>query len=187
MDMSYIIGISGVRGAGKSTLGRYLSLELQADTLALGRHGDTLKSVYTPDDSPELFQSVANAPTLYEAVRILDAQAAFMYNSLKAVIDRCRRASASLILEGGQMTPGVYGRLLDLHIMLIVPRDKLEERMRSGKNRGVTPENVERNMEIQDYLINEAAEYCLPIIETHTIEQTVNDAMKLVNDIRTKR
>ncbi len=179
--MAYIIGIGGVRASGKSTLARNLGLILRADIVSSGRTREMLRAQYKPKELPELFSSVTNASSLQESIHFLSTQAVLMKPSLQAAIRQCRERKANLILEGTHIYPGLLKKDLDLEVLLVAPTEKIEYRMHKDKKRRISKRTLQRNIELQKYLKNEAKKYKIPIIDTTSLPKALIKIVKLLS------
>lgn len=178
--MAYIIGIGGVRAAGKSTLARNLGLILRADIISSGRTREMIRAQHNPKELPELFASVTDAFSPDESVRYLSAQAKIMKPSLQAAVRQCREREASLILEGTHIYPGLYEKDFDLEVVLATSKEKLEYRMHKDKKRRNSEKALKRSVELQEYLKNEAEKYKIPVIDTTSIPKALIEIVKLL-------
>ena len=137
--MAYIVGICGVRGAGKSTLARSLGVTLKADVVSTGRTRDMVRVHHEREQFPDLFESITNADSLEKARQYLTAQSALLKPYIQAVVDRCRGSNAHLIVEGTHVQPGFYNMEsdfgttadeanFDLQVLLVASEERLRHR-----------------------------------------------------------
>jgi 2-phosphoglycerate kinase len=178
--MAYIVGIGGVRAAGKSTLARNLGQILRADIISSGRTREMLRAQYERGKLPELFESVTNAPSVAESVRYLTVQSETMRPSLLAAIRQCRGREANLIIEGTHVYPGLFGKELDLEVLLVAPGEKLSYRIHKDKKRRISKKAILRSAELQDYLKREALKHRVAVIDTTSLPRALIEIVKLL-------
>ena len=166
--MSYIVGIVGVRATGKSTIARQLGLVIRADTLSSGRVREIIRAQYKAEPDNILFKSVTSAASGQEAIDALAQQSEILKPSFEAVIAQCRDRNANLIIEGSHVLPGII-LIADLQVVLMVPRDKIAARLHKDKIRRITADAIERIMELQKWLVEEAERRGVPVIDTSSI------------------
>lgn len=179
-EMAYIIGMGGVRAAGKSTLARNLGLMLRADIISSGRTREMIRAQYSREEVPELFESVTNASSLDESLLYLTIQAETMKPSLQAAMNQCREREATLIIEGTHVYPSLLGQDLDLEVLLVAPKEKLEYRIHKDKRRRISDEALRRSIELQEHLKSEAEKYGVPIIDTTSLPKAFIEIVKLL-------
>jgi len=177
--MSYIIGIGGVRGAGKSTIARALGTIIRADIISSGRTREMIRAQYDRDKLPELFQSVNSALSIEESEQRLIIQSTIMKPSLQVAITQCVKREANLIIEGTHIYPGLLDENFNLFVLLIASKKKLVYRVHKDKNREMSKEAVDRNFQLQKLLIKKAKKNRIPIIDTDSIPGAVIEIVKL--------
>ena len=179
--MAYVVGIGGVRAAGKSTLARQLSLILRADIISTGRTREMIRAYERAKghEFPELFESVTNTSSVEEAVRCLYLQAKAIKPPIIAAIAQCKEREANLIVEGTHILPGLYADF-DLIVTLVAPKEKLEHRIHKDKKRRASETAIQRSLELQEHLVTEAKKHGTPVIDTTSIPRAVIEVMQML-------
>lgn len=153
--MAYVIAIGGTRGVAKSTLARKFAEVLRADNLSVGRARDLLRPLVDRKENQEFFRSVTSSKSKRAAIETLKAQARLLREPIQAVIDKCVRRNASLIIEGSHILPGFLDKV-DTTVFLHAPEAVVVRRLRKDKERPISNNNVKRVLQIQKWLVEEA-------------------------------
>lgn len=184
--MSYIVGIEGLRGVGKSTIARQVAERIKADVLSLGRVRDLVRYA-DQGRTPELYERVTGTGTTEEALAILQAQAKAMYPYVKHIIDICRKRKINLVIEGAHVYPGLYSEDLDVECFFVAPEKDLERRIRGDdKDRKISEDVLRRNFETQEALRAIALEHNIAVIDTLSLSVAVSDVHHMLPE-RTQR
>tara|TARA_B100001750_G_C15396087_1_gene540110 strand:+ start:70 stop:702 length:633 start_codon:yes stop_codon:yes gene_type:complete len=98
--------ISGVAGAGKSTLAKQVAIELEFDRIAsTDTIREVLRTASNPSENPALHRSTFSQGSTGDAnTDWLDASAA-VESGIEAVISRARREGIDIIVEGAHIIP----------------------------------------------------------------------------------
>ena len=101
-----LILISGVAGAGKSTLAKQIVINLEFDRIAsTDTIREVLRTVSNPSENPALHRSTFSQGSTGDAnTDWLDASAA-VESGVEAVISRARREGIDIIVEGAHIIP----------------------------------------------------------------------------------
>jgi len=178
--MTYNLGLGGVRTVGKSTLARSLGGVLNADIVHFARARDMIRGCSAPEDLPDLFESVIAAPSLEDTIRILRTQATYMRRPVQTTVDRCRERGAGVILEGMHVLPGLYDGVFDFQVLLVASPRILASRNHESAKPDISEKVLQRNIELQEYLTNQARAYDIPIIDTTSIQNAQIQILKLI-------
>lgn len=188
-----IILLGGATGVGKSTLATELAFRLGIRTI-LGT--DTVREVMRKIISKELLPSIHTSSFLaWKELRNLpkdvdpliygfENQVRYVTVGINAVVERSYREGFNTIIEGIHLVPG-YVSLNDRSFMYLITvknLEALEARFYERARYSLRPaeyyvKNIDNIMRIQEYLIEKAKEYGIPIIENIELEQSINSIM----------
>lgn len=188
-----IILLGGATGVGKSTLATELAFRLGIRTI-LGT--DTVREVMRKIISKELLPSIHTSSFLaWKELRNLpkdvdpliygfESQVRYVTVGINAVVERSYKEGFNTIIEGIHLVPG-YVSLNDRSFMYLITvknSEALEARFYERARYSLRPaeyyvKNIDNIMHIQEYLIEKAKEYGIPIIENVELEQSVNAIM----------
>lgn len=188
-----IILLGGATGVGKSTLATELAFRLGIRTI-LGT--DTVREVMRKIISKELLPSIHTSSFLaWKELRNLpkdvdpliygfESQVRYVTVGINAVVERSYREGFNTIIEGIHLVPG-YVSLNDRSFMYLITvknSEALEARFYERARYSLRPaeyyvKNIDNIMHIQEYLIEKAKEYGIPIIENIELEQSINSIM----------
>ncbi|MDK2782558.1 MAG: 2-phosphoglycerate kinase [Thermococcaceae archaeon] len=188
-----IILLGGATGVGKSTLATELAFRLGIRTI-LGT--DTVREVMRKIISKELLPSIHTSSFLaWKELRNLpkdvdpliygfESQVRYVTVGINAVVERSYREGFNTIIEGIHLVPG-YVSLNDRSFMYLITvknLEALEARFYERARYSLRPaeyyvKNIDNIMRIQEYLIEKAKEYGIPIIENIELEQSINSIM----------
>ncbi len=190
-----IILLGGTAGAGKTSL----ALEV-AHRLGIGRmlSTDSIRQIMRLMLSPELVPAIHSSS--YDAHRLLPgsagdedpviegfrAQAATVCVGVRASMDRAVAENASLVLDGVSLVPGVldlesYQELADVIFLVVATLDEESFRNRfatraAGQHRRATHrylENLGSILKIQEYFLESADRYGVPIVDNASFDRAV--------------
>lgn len=188
-----IILLGGATGVGKSTLATELAFRLGIRTI-IGT--DTVREVMRKIISKELLPSIHTSSFLaWKELRNLpkdvdpliygfESQVRYVTVGINAVVERSYREGFNTIIEGIHLVPG-YVSLNDRSFMYLITvknLEALEARFYERARYSLRPaeyyvKNIDNIMRIQEYLIEKAKEYGIPIIENIELEQSINSIM----------
>gem|GEM_PF-2875847 len=189
--MSYVIGIGGVRATGKTTLSRSLSGILVTEPVSLGRFRAFLRGIYqeyginTIETLPEFYQSITRTTNVDEAAKYLKLQAQHLIPGIDRMVRHCRERKSNLVVEGTHVYPGIYPEgMFDLQVLLVAPSETIERRLYKNKLRVKESDNesmlLQRNIELQEYLLQEAVKNNIHIINSESVEGALVKTVKLM-------
>ncbi|MDK2853601.1 MAG: 2-phosphoglycerate kinase [Thermococcaceae archaeon] len=188
-----IILLGGATGVGKSTLATELAFRLGIRTI-LGT--DTVREVMRKIISKDLLPSIHTSSFLaWKELRNLpkdvdpliygfESQVRYVTVGINAVVERSYKEGFNTIIEGIHLVPG-YVSLNDRSFMYLITvknLEALEARFYERARYSLRPaeyyvKNIDNIMRIQEYLIEKAKEYGIPIIENIELEQSINSIM----------
>lgn len=188
-----IILLGGATGVGKSTLATELAFRLGIRTV-IGT--DTVREVMRKIISKELLPAIHTSSFLaWRELRNLpkdvdpliygfESQVRYVTVGINAVVERSYKEGFNTIIEGIHLVPG-YVSLNDRSFMYLITvknSEALEARFYERARYSLRPaeyyvKNIDNIMHIQEYLIERAKEYGIPIIENIELEQSINSIM----------
>ncbi|EHR78566.1 2-phosphoglycerate kinase [Thermococcus litoralis DSM 5473] len=188
-----IILLGGATGVGKSTLATELAFRLGIRTV-IGT--DTVREVMRKIISKELLPAIHTSSFLaWRELRNLpkdvdpliygfESQVRYVTVGINAVVERSYKEGFNTIIEGIHLVPG-YVSLNDRSFMYLITvknSEALEARFYERARYSLRPaeyyvKNIDNIMHIQEYLIEKAKEYGIPIIENIELEQSINSIM----------
>ncbi|WP_087035836.1 2-phosphoglycerate kinase [Thermococcus litoralis] len=188
-----IILLGGATGVGKSTLATELAFRLGIRTV-IGT--DTVREVMRKIISKELLPAIHTSSFLaWRELRNLpkdvdpliygfESQVRYVTVGINAVVERSYKEGFNTIIEGIHLVPG-YVTLNDRSFMYLITvknSEALEARFYERARYSLRPaeyyvKNIDNIMHIQEYLIEKAKEYGIPIIENIELEQSINSIM----------
>lgn len=205
LDMPLILLIGGTTGVGKSTL----AVEL-AHRLGITRVSSTdstrevMRGIFNADLMPTLYESAFDAwkglrapipDGLSPAIAGFNEQTSIVLSGVKSVIARAAHEKYSMVIEGVHIVPGfldltqfdkarfvqfiVGVKEQDVHLSHFYMRD-----VQTGGSRG--QDKYEQGFDairlLGDYIQKQAVKHDVPILYSHALDQTVENALNLIMD-----
>jgi len=202
MKRPFVLLIGGATGVGKSTLAIELANELGiAYVTSTDVIREMMRTLFTEELLPFIHRSsytageVANIPSASNPVLAAFYEQAMAVNvGVKAIIRRASVENVPTIINGVHLVPGFIDReefdAVIVQILLYVPDEEVHRmrfRMRqSGARKRTSKEYIEHFEHIcmvQDYLVESAHKYGVPVIESMNFEETVDVALNYITDI----
>ncbi len=202
-----ILLIGGTAGCGKSTISTALASRLEiVRTQSTDMLREVMRMMIPKRLLPVLHESSFNAwrtlPAEYGGAKddpehMLIAgyrtQAELLSVPCEAVIQRALKEKVSLLLEGVHVAPSLVDKVprenlvVVVHIMLAVLKQKDLKKRIKGRNVKVPqrrsqryPASFEDIWRLQTFLLNEADQAEVPIVENKNKEETMQEIMKIV-------
>ncbi|RMH69696.1 MAG: hypothetical protein D6675_11665 [Gemmatimonadetes bacterium] len=199
-----ILLIGGATGSGKSTLARKL-----ASRFEIGRFVSTdiirevMRTIFTDKIAPYLHHSsyvaYREVPTPGDTVpeKIITAfreQARQVMVGINALVERALRENLDIIVEGVHVVPGMLDRKYIHHpnvfSFAVITQDETAHRShfihRENEARQRRAETYLKNLgsirQIQQYLINQAKKYDVPLVDNENLDEAIRQATHLVMD-----
>jgi len=185
--------LGGATGVGKSTIATELAFRLGIRSIiGTDTIREVLRKVIAKELLPDIHVSSFLAGEVINAPRGMDpllygfeTQVKHVSVGIKAVLERSRKEGLNAIIEGIHVVPG-FLELKENEFMYVitVPEKKdllahFYERARySARGTERYIENIERILQIQEYIIEKARELGVPVIENIELEQTVRTIME---------
>lgn len=205
LEQPLVILIGGATGVGKSTLATQIAHRLGITRVA---STDTVRQVMRAFFAPDLMPAIqCSSFEASSAVRIplpdwSDADEAGFIEQAKsiavgvnAVIERAITEAQRTIIEGVHIVPGFlderrWGDAVVLQIMLAISdaeRHRSHFYVREWETDGIRPlrryiQNFAKIRKVQDYILAQATEHGVPVLENESIDQTVKAVMAEVLD-----
>ncbi|MBI3939605.1 MAG: 2-phosphoglycerate kinase [Acidobacteria bacterium] len=201
-DKPIIVAFGGATGTGKSSLATEVAYRLAIRKIL---STDTVRQIMRMMFSAELLPSIHHSS--YEAwkdqnflhfsrSRVVDAfeeQASKVCTGVKAMIVRAVEENISLVIDGVHLVPGLIDYDVYAEGAYIVPvvittlnrakyRERFLQRQSDARNRQADRylANFDSILEIQDYIIEMAERYRIPIIENVDFEESVLSILSLI-------
>lgn len=199
-----IILLGGAAGVGKTSL----ALEV-AHRLGIGRmlSTDSIRQIMRLMLSPELAPAIHGSsydahvrlrPKSHGAEAVLEgfqSQAATVSVGIRASMDRAVSENASLVMDGVSIVPGLidlesYVELADVIFLVVatLDEDSFHDRFAAraaGPNRRDPHrylENLDAILQIQDYFLEQADRYGVPIVDNVSFDRSVLQIIRHVTE-----
>jgi 2-phosphoglycerate kinase len=208
-DRPVLLLLGGAAGAGKTSL----ALEV-AHRLGIGRvlSSDSVRQIMrimlSPDLAPAIHGSSYDASKLFPhavlggdpVIEGFLAQTATVSVGVRASLDRAVAENASLVFDGVSLVPGVidlesYGELAHVIFLVVATLDaetyagRFASREAGQKRRTAHRylENLDAILKIQDYFLDAAERYGVPIVDNDSFERAVLLIIRHVTETLRKR
>jgi uncharacterized protein len=202
----YVILIGSASGIGKSTIASELAKELGIKHLI---ETDFIRAIVRgiigPDYAPSLHRSSFDAYlTLRDKERFdgdtnslieagFEDHASFVIPAIERVIRRAVDDYDDVVIEGVHLVPGFIdiNKFKDdasIHFFILsanreVHKERFVKRAMKIKRGGKHLEYFKENRIINDYLVKNAVEHDIPVIDNKTIDHTVKRMLTLIREI----
>lgn len=206
MRKPYVILIGSASGIGKSTIASELAKELGIKHLI---ETDFIRAIVRgiigPDYAPSLHRSSFDAYlTLRDKERFdgdtnslieagFEDHASFVIPAIERVIRRAVDDYDDVVIEGVHLVPGFIdiNKFKDdasIHFFILsanreVHKERFVKRAMKIKRGGKHLEYFKENRIINDYLVKNAVEHDIPVIDNKTIDHTVKRMLTLIREI----
>lgn len=185
--------IGGTTGVGKSTIATELAFRLGIRSIiGTDTIREVLRKVIAKELLPDIHVSsfmageVVNSPRSVDPVVYgFETQVKHVSVGIKAVLERSRREGLNALIEGIHVVPGfITPEENEFMYVITVPSEEhlvshFYERSRySIRSAERYVKNADRIMRIQEYLVERAREFGIPVIENVELEKTVSLIME---------
>ncbi|WP_048149586.1 2-phosphoglycerate kinase [Palaeococcus ferrophilus] len=198
-----VLLLGGATGVGKSTIATELAFRLGLRSI-IGT--DTIREVMRKMVSEELLPSIHSSSFLaWKALKAplkgispviygFERQTSHVSVGIRALLERAHREGFNTIIEGIHVVPGYFqmGSMDFMYVITVPGKEALSARFYARERYSKRPaeyyiQHIEAIMEIQDFVVERAREYSVPVIENLEVETTVNlimeDLMKRLTDV----
>lgn len=204
LDKPLIIMIGGTTGVGKSTVATELAHRLAITRIvATDSIRQVMRAFFSEELMPTLHRSSYDAwkalktplPKSADKVNVaFGEQTAAVLVGVKAVVDRAIVEGVNLILEGVHLAPGFinteYKNAFVVPFIITIDEERLHKShfyIREIETDGSRAyiryrENFENIRKIGDNIKSLAEKHNVPVMQSHQLDQTVNQIMNIIID-----
>lgn len=206
MRKPYVILIGSASGIGKSTISAELAKELGiTHIMETDFIREIVRGIIGPDYAPALHKSSFDAYiTIRDKHRYegnaeglicagFEEHSSFVIPAIEKVIDRAVEDSDDVVIEGVHLVPGFidiekYKEYASIHFFVLtadeeVHKERFVKRAMSIKRGGKHLEYFKENRIINNYLVKQAIEHQVPVINNLEIENTIKRMLSLIKEI----
>lgn len=206
MRKPYIILIGSASGIGKSTIAAELAKELGiTHILESDFIREIVRGIIGPDYAPALHKSSFDAyVTIRDKHRFeknknglicagFEEHASFVIPAIEKVIKRAVDDYDDVVIEGVHMVPGFidtdkYKEDASIHFFVLtadedIHKERFVKRAMKIKRGGKHLEYFKENRVINDYLVRQAIEHNIPVINNLDIDSTLKRMLTLIKEI----
>lgn len=203
LDKPIIILIGGATGVGKSTLATQIAHRLGITRLtASDLIRQVMRAFFSADLMPAIHYSSFEAGEMVKAAEVKGAdrditgyveQVEKVCVGVNAIIERAIKEGTPMIVEGAHLVPGFlkedyWKDALVIQMVLIVEdveRHQGHFYVRDQETGGVRSlekyvKNMDKIRRVQDYLVQAARKYKVPVIDNQNIDDAVKTVMGIV-------
>ena len=195
LDLPIIVLIGGATGTGKSTVATEVAYRLGITRVTSTDFvRQTMRAFLTHDFMPSIHYSSFEVPPEEMGIGAVEGfveQTRNVLIGVRGVIDRALQEGWSLVLEGVHLVPGmlppVEGALV-VHCVLAIEDADLHTShfwVRDAHSEGLRPvqkylDSIVDIRRLQDFILDQARAYSVPIVENGSIELSIGTVMELV-------
>ncbi len=195
LDLPIILLIGGATGTGKSTVATEVAHRLGITRVTSTDFvRQTMRAFLSREFMPSIHYSSFEVPPHDGLESVVEGFVDQTHNVLvgvRGLIDRALQEGWSLVLEGVHLVPGMLQHVegaLVVHCVLAIEDEKLHEShfwVRDARSEGLRP--VRKYLDaladirtIQDFVIEQARSFGVPVIANGSIELSIGTVMELV-------
>lgn len=206
MRKPYVILIGSASGIGKSTISSELAKKLGiTHIIETDFIREIVRGIIGPEYAPALHKSSFDAyVTLRDKQRFegnteglistgFEEHASFVIPAIEKVITRAVNDSDDVVIEGVHLVPGLinieqFKDVASIHFFVLttdeeVHKERFVKRAMAIKRGGKHLEYFKENRIINNYLVKQAVEHDIPVINNLDIENTIKRMLSLVKQI----
>ncbi len=201
LKVPIIILIGGATGVGKSTVSTEIAFRLGINyTIGTDTIREVMRRMVSPELLPALTVSSFDAeesivlPSVMidKALYAFERQVSHVAVGIDAVLERARKESINMIIDGVHIVPGYYELewkdAILFHFVLYV--EDLEQHkahfyaraLGSQRSADRYVQSMDRIRRIQDFILERAKAYGIPIIENSNLEETTERILEIITD-----
>jgi 2-phosphoglycerate kinase len=172
-----ILCLGGTAGVGKSTVARAVATRLGfAHHLATGYLRETLRLMNPDQTHPALFHPTFRPPCAALLIEHFRIQSALVCRAVAACIRRSQQEGTHLVVEGNHLLPEHLHAIAGQHAVLLWAAPAAIATRVVGpthRTRVITPDDLAMILRLQDFLIDEAVRWHIPLLENEEVDRTV--------------
>ena len=190
LDVPIVLLVGGATGTGKSSVATEVAHRLGITRVTSTDFiRETMRAVFSPRSMPSVHHSSFAGDPLIET--FLD-QTRNVVVGVEAAIERSMKEGWSMVLEGVHLVPGLVPAAIDgalvVHCVLAVDNERVHRtnfRIRDAATGGVRSmghyvDNLGEIRLIQDYLVERADRFGVPVVESSSIDHATSAVLELV-------
>ncbi len=206
MRKPYVILIGSASGIGKSTIAAELAQTLGiTHTIETDFIREIVRGIIGPEYAPALHKSSFDAYiTIRDKHRFegnqeglisagFEEHAAFVIPAIEKVIQRAVNDSDDVVIEGVHLVPGFidiekYKKVASIHFFVLttdeeIHKERFVKRAMAIKRGGKHLEYFKENRIINNYLVKQAIEHNVPVINNLQVDNTIKRMLSLIKQI----
>lgn len=206
MRKPYVILIGSASGIGKSTIAAELAKTLGiTHTIETDFIREIVRGIIGPDYAPALHKSSFDAYTTLrdkhrfggDTEKLINAgfeeHSSFVLPAIEKVITRAVNDSDDVVIEGVHLLPGMvniekFKDVARIHFFVLttneeIHKERFVKRAMSIKRGGKHLEYFKENRIINNYLVEQAAQHNVPVINNLEVENTIKRMLSIIKQI----
>lgn len=170
---------------GKTTIARAVATRLGfAHHLATGYIRETLRVYLSAEEYPALYDFTFRPPQPDKLIDRFRTQAHLVCKPAQACILRSLREGTNLVLEGNHLLPEFVNRdHTHTYVVLRATPEQIAERVHGSTHRGrtITLTDYRNIIALQDFILEQAKQNRIPIINSDDVYGAVDEIMEIAN------
>lgn len=206
MRKPYVILIGSASGIGKSTIAAELAKTLGiTHTIETDFIREIVRGIIGPDYAPALHKSSFDAYTTLrdkhrfggDTEKLINAgfeeHSSFVLPAIEKVITRAVNDSDDVVIEGVHLLPGMvniekFKDVARIHFFILttneeIHKERFVKRAMSIKRGGKHLDYFKENRTINNYLVEQAAQHNVPVINNLEVENTIKRMLSIIKQI----